>query len=108
MHQDLETIKILSSTLTQLSGVTRDLINYGNYNLYAIECSDTPSAKYILSNGQNLLLSESGAVISACPDCANITYKYIIKFSDIPIYRDSDREMFKMDLTQMVENVLQT
>lgn len=108
MYQDLKTIKILSSTLTQLSGVTRDLINYGNYNLYAIECSDTPSAKYILSNGQKLLLSESGAVISACPDCANITYKYIIKFSDIPIYKDSDSEMFKMDLTQMVENVLQT
>lgn len=108
MYQDLKTIKILSSTLTQLSGVTRDLINYGNYNLYAIECSDTPSAKYILSNGQKLLLSESGAVISACPDCANITYKHIIKFSDIPIYKDSDSEMFKMDLTQMVENVLQT
>lgn len=107
MYQDLKTIKILSSTLTQLSGVTRDLINYGNYNLYAIECSDKPSAKYILSNGQKLLLSKSGAVISVCPDCTNITYKHIIKFSDIPIYKDSDSEMFKMELTQMVENVLQ-
>ena len=107
MYQDLKTVKILSSTLPQLAGVTRDLINYGNYDLYAIDYSDKPAAKYILSNGQKLLLSENGAFIGICPDCANITYKYIIKFSDIPIYRDSDSEMFKMELTQIVENVLQ-
>ena len=52
MYQGLKTVKILSSTLTQLAGVTRDLINYGNYNLYAIDCSDKPSAKYILLNGR--------------------------------------------------------
>lgn len=108
MQEKLETIKILSSTFVHLSGVIRDLINLGNYILYAIDYPDVPAAKYILSSGQDLLLTEAGAVISVCPKCANITYKYIVKFSDIPIYQGyDDSEVFRSEVSHFAEYALQ-
>jgi len=83
--QGLKTKHILSSELTQLSGATRDIINYGKWFLYEVSYPRNEEVKYLLSTSeQDLLLAFDGTIISVCPKNSNITYKSIINFSDIP------------------------
>ncbi|UTC49844.1 hypothetical protein [Treponema sp. OMZ 855] len=83
--QTLKTKDITSSSLRHLQGITKDLINYGIWFLYEVDYPSDSNVRYLLSTDkQDILLSEDGSAVGIYPKTADIDYKSIINFDDIP------------------------
>lgn len=82
----MENKQILSSTLPNIPGIARDLVNYGKWFLYEVVCAANAEVKYLLStNNSDFLLNVTGEIISPMPQGIELQYNFQITFEDIPV-----------------------
>lgn len=82
----MEVVNIHSTQFVKLNGVTKDLINMGEWFLYKINYDSIPSAKYYLATDQmGYFLEEDGRIVAKTPITPeDLTFLNQIFFDDLP------------------------
>jgi hypothetical protein len=77
--------KLNANELPELAGAIKDLVNWGKWNLYEIQCKSNINAKYALSNEEGEYLLDINGKPLTKKKSEEIEYISMCKFDGIPM-----------------------